>query len=90
MKLYLSCRVTYTVRAYNGGFLRLNNYDSSATPTVTSPKYYTGTSSSHTAIVQFDFEPSTHCSVNGQCNYPVINPGPAFTKAVSLYIYIYK
>ena len=78
-------RVHFEASASNGGYVTIRNFDSGATGTVGSPKYYTGQTITHTAQLVIDLVKPFHCSVGSTCSDNMLDRGPPFTKAVSEY-----
>ena len=68
--------------------MTIRNFDSDATGTVGSPKYYTGQTITHTAELVIDLVKPFHCSVGSTCSDNMLDRGPPFTKAVSDVKYI--
>ena len=63
--------------------MKINNYDSGATPTVGAPKYYTGQVTTHSAQLVIDLVKPVHCSVGSTCTDNMLDRGQPITKSVS-------
>jgi len=75
-------RLSFKAVTKNGGFVKINNYDSGATPTVGPSKYYSGQTTTHSAEVVIDLVKPVHCSVGFTCLDNMLDRGQPFIKSV--------
>ncbi|XP_070571273.1 uncharacterized protein [Ptychodera flava] len=74
-------RFYVTVKASNGGYVNIRNYDGTSGQYTVNPKqYYQGQTVSHTADFTLDYQPPEHCSVTSGCSDKMIDRGAAITK----------
>jgi len=78
-------RIHIKVSIKNGGYVKIKNYDSGATPSV--PKYYTGQARVYSVEVIIDLIKPFHCSVGYICSDNMLDRGPPITKSVMSELY---
>ncbi|XP_070537542.1 uncharacterized protein [Ptychodera flava] len=74
--------LTLSVKAKNGGFIKINNYDHPTIVTVDSPKFYSPAQRVTTTNIRFDFNAPFHCVGNDMpCDKKPIDIEKPFTRS---------
>ncbi|KAK2161992.1 hypothetical protein NP493_1549g00001, partial [Ridgeia piscesae] len=74
-------RFHFVAETSNGGYVTINNYDSSGTY---GPKYYSGQTTTHKSEFVIDLVKPFHCSVGSTCTDNMLDRGPPVTKSEKL------
>ena len=76
-------RITFEALTWNGGYVKINNYDLSSTPYINPTKYYVCQTTIHYATLIIDLVDPYHCSEFRTCSDNILDRGNAITKSVS-------
>ena len=76
-------RINFEALTWNGGYVRINNYDLGSTPSVDARKYYVSATKIHRPTLTIDLIDPYHCSEMRTCTENMLDRGPPITKSVS-------
>ncbi|KAI0212815.1 hypothetical protein LSAT2_002263 [Lamellibrachia satsuma] len=77
-------RINFEALTWNGGYVRINNYDLGSTPSVDARKYYVSATKIHRSTLTIDLIDPYHCSEIRTCSENMLDRGPPITKSTSL------